>query len=154
MDLTPIQTQVPHFEHPARLRHQQDWHEQVLDLCQKRLAKVGDRVVIRMQSACQKPKRNTFMGRLLYLARREHARGISIKQQPQQYFRRKCFPAHRRIPPIDPAQIPLGYDLHHKAHQVIRPHGVSQTYCLLQRFFVIRSPKFAAHALSPSPTGC
>ena len=124
---------------------------------------MGDRIVIRMQPARDETKGNILVGRLLDLARTEHPGGIPIKQQPQQDFRRDRFPAHRRILPIDPPQVQLGNNIHHKAHQVIWRQGVPQTNRLIQRFFVIRRSKFSAHAqslpvyaytLSASPTAC
>ena len=163
MHLAALQTEVPHLEYPGRLGHQQDLHKQFLDLGQKRLAEVGNRIMIGMQSARDETKGNAFISRLLDLARTEHTGGISIEQQPQQNFRCSRFPAHRRILPIDPAQVKLGNKIHHKARQVIRPQGVPQTNRLVQGFFVIGGLEFSAHAqslpilglsLSPSPTAC
>ena len=68
MNLAAIQAEVPQLEHPGSLCHQQNLNKQILELRQKRLAKVGDGVVIRMQSACQIAKGNVFISGFLDLA--------------------------------------------------------------------------------------
>ena len=148
MDFAAIQAEVPQLEHSGGLGHQQDLHKQLLDLIQKRLAKMGDRIVIRMQSASDETKGNTFVGGFLNLARTEHPAGISIEQQPQQDFRRNRLPAHRRILPVDPAQVKPSNDIHHKARQVLERQCISQTDRLIQCFFVIGGLEFSTHAQS------
>ena len=68
MDLAPIQADIPNFQDPACLGQQQNLHKQILDLCQKVLPKMRDRVMIWMQSPGDIAHWYTFIGRFLDLA--------------------------------------------------------------------------------------
>ena len=62
MDFAAIQADVAQLQHTGHLCQQQDLHKQLLDFRQKVLAKVGNRVMIWVQSTCNVSKWNTFIG--------------------------------------------------------------------------------------------
>ena len=111
MDLTAIQADVAQFQHSGQLGQQENLHKQFLDFSEKGLAKVGNRVVVGMQTPSNEPKGNTLVGGLFDLARTEKTVGISIKQKSQQDFRRNGFPTHRSVTSIKGAQVRLGHDI-------------------------------------------
>ena len=65
------------------------------------------------------------MGRLFNFAQIERPGRASIKQQPQQDFRRNRLSNLRGIVRLDPAQIELGNPIDHKARQVFWGSGSS-----------------------------
>jgi hypothetical protein len=142
------QADIPQLEHPSFLGLKQNLHKQRFDFGQKGLAKVGDGIMIGMQSTGNEPKGNALVSSFLNLARTEQTRGIPIEQQPQQDFRRNRFPAEGRILLVDPVQIKLGNDINHKAPQVLGGQRFCQADRLVQGFFVICSLEFSVHARS------
>ena len=62
MDLGAVKAHMmrPSFKHAQVCGHQQDLHEQVLDLRQKGLAKVGERIMVGMQVARRESGRESI----------------------------------------------------------------------------------------------
>ena len=139
MDLAAVEADidVTHLQHAQVGGHQQDLDEQFADLRQKGLAKVGNRIVIRMQATRNEAERNGFVSGLLELARTEHAGGVAIKQQPQEQFRRKRRTAHRRIASIDGLQVQQGNDAHDEAGQMVGRQTLFKCDGLFQCCFVV-----------------
>ena len=123
-------------------------HEQVFDLVQKGLAKMGNRIMIRMQPPGNVPKWDTLIGGFLDLARTEQPGGIAVEQQPQQNFRRNGFSPLGSIFRINLTQIKLGDQIHHKARQMLFRQRFGQTNCLVQGFCIIGGPKLSTHSIS------
>ena len=102
-------------------------HEQLLNLREKRFAEVGEGIVVRMQPARDKAKRNALISVAFHLARTEHPSGIAIEQQAQQDFGRKGNAADGSIAGVNPAQVELRDHIDDKACQVIQWQGVAQS---------------------------
>jgi hypothetical protein len=97
VNLAAVQTDVAQSEHVRLLRQKQDLHEQLLDLRQKRLAEVGQSVVVGVQTAGDKAERNALVRLPFDLARTEDACGIAIEKQAQQDFRRNGHPTYGAV---------------------------------------------------------
>ncbi len=163
VDLAPIQADVAQFQHPHRLRQQQDLHEQLLDFRQKSLPKGGDGIVVGMHIPGNETKWNRFIGRPFYPPRTEDPRRVTVEQQPQHQFRGVGWSACFLVLLVYLAQIQLADELYREAGQVFWPQHIPHTDAEIERLFIIGGPKFSTHTDSlhliygrgqRSPTSC
>ena len=84
-DLRPVQTHRPQLQKAHLMGQQQNLHKQRLQLLQKALAEVGNRIVIGMGVGSDIPKGHRIIRRLFQLAARVDPGGIAVKQQSQQH---------------------------------------------------------------------
>ena len=163
MNFRPVQANVTQFKIACFLGQHQDFNKQPLDLGQKRLAKVGDGIVVRVQVAGNEAKWDRFVGRLFDLARTEHTRSVPIEQQSQQDFRGIRWCPQGLVLAVDRIQIQLGHDPDHETSQMVKWQNVSQADLEIKDFFVIDGYEFSSHTQSlhrmperskTSPTDC
>ena len=100
----------------ARLKH---LDEQVFQFHQKGLAEIGQGVVIRMGFRRQKAEGHRIVGGPLDLAAGEHAGGIAINQQSQQYRRMVRRRSPSAVTAHQSAQIQLLDDFDDESSQVV-----------------------------------
>ncbi len=114
-----VQTDAAHLQQLQRSRHLQDLHEQRRDLLQEALAKVRNRVVVRVRIGGDETKRNRVVGGPLNATTRELARRVTIEQQRQQHRRRVRRFASTGKAYLQRAQIQLLHRIHHEARQMV-----------------------------------
>src|SRR6266699_5963747 len=83
MDLGPIQTDRPQFQHARLLCQQQHLHKEVLQFGQERAPKRGQGIMIRMLVACDETEWHCLIRGTLDLTRTEHTSRIAIEKQAQ-----------------------------------------------------------------------
>ena len=145
VDLAAVQANPPQLQDVRLFCHQQHLHKQVSHLRQEGLAKIGNRVVIRMPPTRDVAKGNAFVGGPFDLARTEHAADVTVQQQAQQYFRRIRLSATRRILRVDRAQIQHGNHGHDETGQMIGRQALRYGHGLLQRGCVIDGFELSSH---------
>ncbi len=146
MELASIQTDVAQVQGPRFLGHQQDLDKQGLEIGQKRLPKVGDRVVVRMQTPRNEPKRDRFIRCFFEFAGTEYTGRVAIQEQAQQDFGINRLAAHWCVARIDSAQVQLSDDRDDEARQVIGRQAFLHSHRLVQSSFVIDGFEFPRHA--------
>ncbi len=148
VDLGAVQADVAQLQHARGLGQEQDLHKQVFEFGQKRLAEVGDGVMIGMQVASQEAQGERLVRRLLDPPRTAHARGVAVEQQPQQNLWGERLTAACAIAHVQTAQVQLRDDICHKARQVVRRQRFAQTHRQIECGFVINGFEFSCHAHS------
>ena len=118
-DFRPIQTHLAQLHHPQFVGHQQDLHEQPLELRQKPLAEGVKAIVIRMQAPSEVQHGNQFVSGPLDLSAGENPLGIAVEQQRQQPLRRIRGAAAPAVGRFDLARIQGFYHLHDEMGQVV-----------------------------------
>jgi len=137
VDFRPVQADIAQLEHASSMRQQQDLDRQLSNLWQKGLPKVGDGVVVGMQTACDIAKGDRLIGGLFNLPRTEHPGGIAVEQQAQQNFRRVRLAAASPIVNVDAIQVKLSNHVHDEAGQMVGRQAFPQANDEIKGRFVI-----------------
>ena len=119
LTFVPSRLTVPNFKKPHLMGQQQNLHKQRLQLLQKALAEVGNRIVIGMGVGSDIPKGHRIIRRLFQLAARVDPGGIAVKQQSQQHRWRIGRRATTGIGVLQGPQIQLPEHLHDESRQVV-----------------------------------
>ena len=101
----PSRPIVPIFRHAHLAGEPENIDEQLLDVFQEPSPKRSDRVVVGMIVGRDEPKRHRIVCRPLQLAAGEHARRVTINQQPQQHPRMIRSRTRAAIGPAHPTKV-------------------------------------------------
>ena len=146
MDLGPIQTDRPQFQHARLLRQQEHLHKEILQFGQEGAPKRRQGIVVGMLVACDEAEWYRLIRSALDLARAEHTRRVAIEKQAQQHFRRVRFPAARPVMGIQGREVKQRHAVHDKAGQMLGRQTVTQPHRQLQRLLVVHRFKCSLHA--------
>ncbi len=145
VDFRPVQADIAQVEPACCLRQQQDLDKQLPNFGQKGLPKIGNGIVVGVQSARNIAKGDRLIGGLFNLPRTEHPSGIAIEQQAQQNFRRVRLAATSLIANVDAIQVKLGNHVHDKAGQVVGRQAFPHANGEIKGCFVINGDKSSGY---------
>ncbi len=148
MHLRPVQADRAKSRHTRLLSQQEDLYEEILQFLQEGAPKRCERIVVRMQIACDEAKGHGLIGGTLNLARAEHSCRIAIEQQAQQHFWCVGFPTAWPIAGIQSRKVKQGHTIHHETDQMVRRQTVTQADCQIQRLIIVHGFEGSFHAHS------